>query len=177
MSRARSHPTDRYRSMPRTAAALVLLLLVAACRDQQLTEQQLQARRDARRDACIAEALQRNARSRLNALDSLLAQSQSRGSVPALVSAPHKFAQVYATYADLRAHETAYRDSAYNAPSKEDSTRYEGMAASFRVNRPSPESLEENVIRDYLRDYASSRANPEHGCNHLVEDGEKKDEE
>ena len=90
------------------------------------------------------------------------------------MSAPHKFAQVYATYADLRAHETAYRDSAYNATSKEDSTRYEEMAASFRVNRPSPESLEENVIRDYLRDFASSRRNPEHGCNQLVREAEKK---
>ena len=167
MSRARSHPIDRYRSMPRTAAALVLLLLMAACGDQQLSEQQLQARRDARRDACIAEALQRNARSRLNALDSLLAQSQSRGSVPALVSAPHTFAQVYATYADLRAHETAYVDSAVSATSKDDSTRYEKMATSFRVNRPSPQSLEENVIRGYTRDFAFVRSDPEHGCNLL----------
>jgi hypothetical protein len=153
--------------MPRTAAALTLLLLMAACRDQQLTEAQLQARRDARRDACIAEALQRNARSRLSALDSLLAQSQERGSVPALVSAPHTFAQVYATYADLRAHEAAYVDSAVSAPSKDDSTRYEKMATSFRLNRPSPGSLEENVIRGYIRDFAYVRADPEHGCNLL----------
>jgi hypothetical protein len=157
------------------AAALAVTL--SACGDRGPTPHQREARRQARLDACIAEALSIHARTRLARLDTLLTESQARGSVPALVSAPHKFAQVYATYADLRAHETAYRDSAYNAPSKEDSTRYEGMAASFRVNRPSPESLEENVIRDYLRDYASSRANPEHGCNHLVEDGEKKDEE
>jgi hypothetical protein len=152
------------------AAAFAVTL--AAC-GEELTPQQQQARREARLDACIAEALSIHARTRLARLDTLLVQSQERGAVPAVVSAPHKFAQVYATYADLRAHETAYRDSAYNAPSKEDSTRYEGMAASFRVNRPSPESLEENVIRDYLRDYASSRANPEHGCNHLIEGAEK----
>ena len=151
-------------------------VLLSACGERGPTPQQREARRSASLDACIAEALSINARSRLATLDTLLQQSQAQGSVPALVSAPHKFAQVYATYADLRAHETAYRDSAYNATSKEDSTRYEGMAASFRVNRPSPESLEENVIRDYLRDYAGSRRNPEHGCNHLVRETEKKGE-
>lgn len=152
------------------------LLLVSACGDRGPTPQQEAARREARLDACIAEALSMNARSRLATLDTLLARSQATGAVPALVSAPHKFAQVYATYADLRAHETAYRDSAYNASSKEDSTRYEKMAAEFRVNRPSPESLEENVIRDYGRDFVVSRANPDHGCNHLVR-GEKDREE
>ena len=96
--------------------------------------------------------------------------SQERGSVPSLVSAPHTFAQVYATFADLRAHETAYIDSAFTAQSKEDSTAYETKAASFRVNRPSPGSLEENVWRDYARDYAMSRGDPEHGCNKLVEE-------
>ncbi|HEX6368404.1 MAG TPA: hypothetical protein VF006_05695 [Longimicrobium sp.] len=157
--------------------AATLAVLLSACGDREPTPQQRQARRDARLDACIAEALSIHARTRLATLDSLLAQSQSRGAVPALVSAPHKFAQVYATYADLRAHETAYRDSAYNATSKEDSTRYEAMAVSFRVNRPSPESLEENVIRDYLRDFAGSRRNPDHGCNHLVEEEEKNGED
>jgi hypothetical protein len=153
--------------------AASLAVLLSACGDRGPTPQQRQVRRDARLDACIAEALAMNARSRLATLDSLLAQSQARGSVPSLVSAPHKFAQVYATYADLRAHETAYRDSAYNASSKEDSTRYEKQALEFRVNRPSPESLEENVIRDYGRDFVGSRANPEHGCNHLVRQQEK----
>ncbi|MBW3571394.1 MAG: hypothetical protein KY467_09825 [Gemmatimonadetes bacterium] len=156
------------------AAALALPL--SACGEREPTPQQQQARHEARLDACIAEALSVNAHRRLAMLDSLLAQSQARGSVPSLVSAPHKFAQVYATYADLRAHETAYRDSAYSATSKEDSTRFEAMAASFRVNRPSPESLEENVVRDYLRDFASSRRNPEHGCNHLLRKAEKEGE-
>ena len=149
-------------------AAVLLAVLLSACGERGPTKEQLEARRNARLDACVAEALSMHARSRLATLDSLLMQSRARGSVPALVSAPHTFAQVYATYADLRAHETAYRDSAYNATSKEDSTRYEQLAASFRVNRPSPESLEENVIRDYIRDFAASRNNPEHGCNHLV---------
>lgn len=160
--------------MYRVLLAAALAVLLSACVEREPTPEQLQARRQARLDACIAEALSIHARTRLAALDSLLAQSQERGAVPTLVSAPHKFAQVYATYADLRAHETAYRDSAYHATSKEDSTRYEGMAASFRVNRPSPQSLEENVIRDYLRDFASSRSNPEHGCNQLIEEAEKK---
>ena len=158
-------------------AAATLAVLLSACGGRGPTPEQEQARREAALDACIAEALSVHARSRLATLDSMLAQSQARGTANSLVTAPHKFAQVYATFADLRAHETAYRDSAYNAPSKEDSTRYEKMAAEFRVNRPSPESLEENVIRDYVRDFTMSRQDPEHGCNLLVKGGEKEGEE
>ena len=163
--------------MPRTAAlALSLLSLLAACGGEpELTEAQRQQRREARRDACVAEALQMRARTRLATLDTLLAESQARGSVPAVVSAPHTFAQVYATFADLRAHETAYVDSAVHATSKEDSTRYEGMAARFRVNRPSPASLEENAIRDYARDFTGARRDPEHACNHLVRGAEREE--
>ena len=161
-------PTLCDRSMHRIVPAVLLASTLAACGGRELTEAQQQARREARRDACVAEALQLRAQSRLATLDTLLRESQTRGSVPAVVSAPHAFAQVYATYADLRAHETAYIDSAYTAPSKEDSIAYENKAASFRVNRPSPASLEENVWRDYARDYTLSRANPEHGCNRLV---------
>jgi hypothetical protein len=160
--------------MHRTVSAAALLALVlAACGRDELTEAQVTARREARRDACVAEALQYRAQTRLAALDTLLRQNQARGTVPTLVSAPHAFAQVYATFADLRAHETAYQDSAYSATSKEDSTAYEAKAASFAVNRPSPGSLEENVWRDYARDYALSRQNPEHGCNKLVDEPEK----
>jgi hypothetical protein len=153
-------------------AALLAVVLLSACGGGKPTEAQLQERRGARRDACVAEALQRRAQTRLATLDTLLRESQARGSVPALVSAPHTFAQVYATYADLRAHETANLDSAYSATSKEDSTRYEQQAASFRVNRPSPESLEENVWRDYARDFTLARGNPEHGCNLLLSEAE-----
>jgi hypothetical protein len=157
------------RRMHRTVPVFFAVLMVGCGRGEP-TEDQLQARRDARRDYCVAEALQEHAQTRLSTLDDLLRQSQARGSVPSIVSAPHTFAKVYATFADLRAHETAYVDSAYSATSKEDSTAYERKAASFRVNRPSPGSLEENVWRDYARDYAMSRADPEHGCNKLVEE-------
>jgi len=158
-----------YRTVP--AAAVIATVLLAAC-GEELTDAQRQARHEARRDACVAEALQLRAQSRLATLDTLLRQSQARGSVPALVSAPHTFAQVYATYADLRAHETAYVDSAYSATSKEDSIAFERQAASFRVNRPSPQSLEENVWRDYARDFTIARGNPDHGCNRLITDAE-----
>jgi hypothetical protein len=167
-------PTLRNRRMHRTAAIVLLAALAACGGEPELTEGQREARREARRDACVAEALQLRAQSRLATLDTLLRESQARGSVPALVSAPHAFAQVYATYADLRAHETAYIDSAYAAPSKEDSTAYETKAGSFRVNRPSPASLEENVWRDYARDFTIARSNPDHGCNRLVDEGAKK---
>lgn len=154
--------------MYRIVPALVLVFALAGCGGEELTEAQRQARLEARRDACVAEALQMRAQKRLAQLDTLLRQSQATGTVPPFVSAPHTFAQVYATYADLRAHETANVDSAYSATSKEDSIRYETQASSFRVNRPSPASLEENVWRDYARDFTISRGNPDHGCNHLV---------
>ena len=82
-------------------AAAMLAVLLSACGDRGPTPEQRQARRDAALDACIAEALSIHARSRLATLDSMLAQSQARGTANSLVTAPHKFAQVYATYADL----------------------------------------------------------------------------
>lgn len=162
--------------MSRTAPVLLLLLLAAAgCRGERApTEAQRAARSEARRDACVADHLQQRARERLATLETLLAEARAEGDVPAVVSAPHAFAQVYATLADLRAHETAYRDSALSARSPEDSLRYDQQAASFRVRRPSPETLEANVQRRYLEDFVASREDPEHVCNHLVADAPRR---
>lgn len=153
--------------MPRVAPAVVVVLLLAACGGERPTAEQREARTEARRLACISEALQSRGKVRVARLDTMLAQIP--GGSPGL-GAPHKFAQVYATYADLRAHEAAYVDSAAHSESKEDSTRFVQAAGSFRVNRPAPGSVEENVIRDYQRDLALSRQNPEHPCNRLVDD-------
>jgi hypothetical protein len=167
------HP-ERSGAMYRTALLVLLLLAsgAAACRGEpEPTPAEQAARREARRDACIAEHLQERAQARLATLDTLLAQAQAAGTVTGVVSAPHAFAQVYATLADLRAHDTAYRDSAFHARSRDDSLRYETAAATFRVRRPSPETLEANVQRDYARDFVMARGDPEHICNHLVADG------
>ncbi|HWK89363.1 MAG TPA: hypothetical protein VNP72_05185, partial [Longimicrobium sp.] len=91
----------------RNATALLLLLLttLAACGGgDRLTTTQRQARRDAALNACVAEELQVEARGRLASLDTLLMESESAD----MLRAPHKFAEVYATFADVRAHETAY---------------------------------------------------------------------
>jgi hypothetical protein len=162
--------------MPRVAPAVVVVLLLAACGGERPTAEQREARTEARRQACIAEALQSRGRVRVARLDTMLAQMPGGGTSPGL-RAPHTFAQVYATYADLRAHEAAYVDSAAHSESKEDSTRFVQSAASFRVNRPAPGSVEENVIRDYQRDLAASRQNPEHPCNRLVDDAAEKSED
>lgn len=154
--------------MPRVAPAVVVVLLLAACGGSRPTAEQREARTEARRQACIAEALQSRGRVRVARLDTMLAQMPGGGS-PGM-RAPHTFAQVYATYADLRAHEAAYVDSAVHSESKEDSTRFVQTAVSFRVNRPAPGSVEENVIRDYLRDLSASRENPDHPCNRLVDE-------
>jgi hypothetical protein len=160
--------------MPRIAPAVVVVLLLAACGGSRPTAEQRQARTEARRLACIAEALQARGRTRVARLDTMLAQMQGAGTESGL-RAPHTFAQVYATFADLRAHEAAYLDSAVHSESKEDSTRFVQAASRFRVNQPSPGSVEENVIRDYMRDMAASRQNPDHPCNRLVSVGEEEE--
>lgn len=154
--------------------ATAALLLATGCGgSREPTESERAARRQARLDACISDALQRRASANLATLDTLL--EQTRGAdAPALLSAPHAFARAYASYADLRAHEAAYRDSAYSAESREDSVRFVSLAASFRVARPSPGSLEANVQQDYARDFAASRQLPDHPCNRLVGAGESK---
>ena len=152
------------------AAAAALLLLAGACGDRGPTPAQLQSRREAKITACVAEALQGRARTQLARLDTLLQESQARGSAPALLTAPHTFAQVYFAYAEVRAHEAAYLDSAYHADERPDSLRFEQMAGTFRVRPPTPGSVEENAQRSWTRDFLESRRHPEHDCNRLFRD-------
>ncbi len=116
--------------------------------------------------------MQRRAHANLATLDTLMASSRGEeAGVPSFVGAPHAYAAAYATYADLRAHEAAYRDSAYSAPSRDDSLRFARTGASYRVTRPAPGSLEENVQRSYAGEFAFARQDPEHVCSQLVADG------
>lgn len=163
------------RIMQRAALVVALLLAAAACAgEREPTEAQRAARREARRDACVTDAMQRRAHANLATLDTLMASSRGEdGGVPSFVGAPHAYAAAFATYADLRAHEAAYRDSAYSAASREDSLRFARTGASFRVSRPAPGSLEENVRRSYAAEFASARQDPEHVCNLLVAEGRR----
>jgi hypothetical protein len=163
----------RPRPLLRSASALVLVALAGppACGGNERDDARRSARRDARLEACIAEEIQRNAGIRLATLDELLEQHRAEGSVPAIVSAPHTFARVYSTVADLYTHELAYRDSALHASSREDSLRFVRMAESYSVPAPSPGSVEANVHRDYVRDFVGARSDPDHVCNRLVADG------
>ena len=154
------------------AAALAVLLLAGACGDRGPTPAQLQSRRDAKITACVAEALQGRARTQLARLDTLLQESRARGTAPSLLTAPHTFAQVYFAYAEVRAHEAAYLDSAYHAGERRDSLRFEELAGTFRVRPPTPGSVEENAQRDWTRDFLESRRHPEHPCNRLFQGGE-----
>ncbi|CAA9380416.1 MAG: hypothetical protein AVDCRST_MAG89-5339 [uncultured Gemmatimonadetes bacterium] len=158
------------RAMYRTAPAFLALLL-AACGDE-ITPEQRTKRLEARRTACITEALQQRAQSQLAQLDTMM--RQQGGNVPDIVRAPHTFAQVYAAYADVKAHEAAYLDSAFQADSKQDSIAYLQSAGKFRVSPPSEGSVEENVARLYAGDFNASREYADHACNKLVEDQEKR---
>lgn len=152
--------------MPRTLLALALVTLTAACGRDGPTPEQREARNDARIVSCIAEELQARGRMRLAQLDTMMAQS---GVSASAARAPHTFAQVYATLAEVRAHETAYLDSAVHAEARADSVRFDSISGTFRVQEPSPGSVEENVRRSYMRDFAAARLNPDHPCNRLVE--------
>ena len=159
--------------MHRIAAALALATLAAACGRDRPTPEQRQARSDARVVACVAEQLQGHARLRLARLDTL---AQMSNSPLAGARGPHTFAQVYLALAEVRAHESAYVDSALHAEARADSVRYDSLAATFRVRPPSPGSVEENVRRTYLQDFASLRLDPDHPCNRLVEGERPKDD-
>jgi hypothetical protein len=161
--------------MYRTALA-ALALLLAACGGDEITPEQRTKRLEARRTACITEALQHRAQSQLAQLDTMMRQQAGAmgGQVPAIVRAPHTFAQVYAAYADVKAHEAAYLDSAFHAGSKQDSLAYIQSAGKFRVSPPSEGSVEENVARLYANDFNVSRQYADHSCNKLVDDQEKR---
>lgn len=152
-------------------ALLALALLLAACGGDGLTEEQRTQRLEARRTACITEALQSRAQTQLAQLDTMMRQQEASmgGQLSAMVRAPHTFAQVYAAYADVKAHEAAYLDSAFHASSKQDSLAYIQSARKFRVSPPSQGSVEENVARLYQNDYTLSREFEDHPCNKLME--------
>jgi hypothetical protein len=154
-------------------APAALALLLAACGGDEITPEQRTKRLEARRTACITEALQQRAQSQLAQLDTMM-QQQAGAGIPDIVRAPHTFAQVYAAYADVKAHEAAYLDSAFHAGSKQDSLAYIQSAGKFRVSPPSQGSVEENVARLYANDYTVSREYADHACNKLVEDQEKR---
>jgi hypothetical protein len=152
--------------MPRTTSALFLLplLLAASCdRGDGLTPEQRQARRDARLAACVTEELQIRARNDLANLESMLGPDDEAPGMGG--RAPHTFLRAYAVHADLRTHEAAYMDSAYRAANPADSARLAQTAATFRLNRPMPGTVEGNVVERYRRDFASAWNNPNHPCN------------
>lgn len=161
--------------MQRTAL-VALALLLAACGGDEITEDQRAERMEARRNACLTEALQNRAHTQLAQLDTMLRQQEAGmgGQLPAVVRAPHTFAQVYAAYADVKAHEAAYVDSAVHAGSKQDSLAYIQSARKFQVSPPSEGSVEDNAARSYTNDFTVSRQYEDHPCNKLVETGQKR---
>jgi hypothetical protein len=149
--------------MTRIVPLLVLVpLVLGACGDGDgLTPEQREARREAGLAACVAEELQIRARSDLANLEGLIADDEAGP----LGRAPHTFMRAYAVYADLRAHETAYVDSAYRADATRDSVRYMEAASTFRVNQPMQGTVEANVAERYRREFAAAWNNPAHPCN------------
>jgi hypothetical protein len=147
-----------------TVLSLLPLLLAAACADRGgPTPEQRQARLEARLASCVAEEIHIKARHDLANLEALMGGGEEDD--PPLGRAPHTFLRAYLVYADLRAREQAYLDSAYHAAAAADSARYMEAAQSFRLNPPSPGTVESNVVERYGREFMSAWSNPRHPCN------------
>jgi hypothetical protein len=140
----------------RTLFGLLLPALFACAPDDSgPTPEQLEERRMAARQACIAQRLALRAEDELQTLQQMM-----------VASGPLGFQQAYAQHADLRLSAYAQLDSALNhARSPEDSLRHMERAAAYEIRRPEPGSVEENVIVSYERNLAAVLGDADHPCN------------
>lgn len=149
----------------RRPASLLLLAsaLLAAC---ERAPAEPPARREARvaasRNACVAEELAIRARQNLASLDTIAAMS---GGLQGPMRAPHEYATVAWSFAELRHSALAYMDSALSAPTPGDSARYARRGEQFVVRPAEPGTVDANVAAEWQRNFATARTNPAHYCN------------
>lgn len=152
--------------------ALLPAALLAAC-GERLTEEQKNARRDARRTSCVAQDLAIDAKVNLASLDTALANQQG-SPLAAVTAAAREFAAAYKAYADASLESSALLDSAVHAPSKDDSARLTIQSERARPPIPAEGTVQGNAAAAYRRDLLAALANPNHPCN--VEAREKEGE-
>lgn len=142
----------------RDRVLLVLLCAaLAACAGEPdgPTPDQLAARENAARDACVAARLQQRAADELATLEQLAGS----GNLTA-------FQRAYENHAALRLTVAAHLDTALNhSAGSEDSAAHAAAAQRIQIRSPDPESLEENVIRSYETNAATIFSDPDHPCN------------
>ena len=117
--------------------------------------EQLAARDNAARDACVALRLQQRAADELATLEQL----DTTGNLVA-------FQRAYENHASLRLAVAAQLDTALNhASGPEDSAAHSAAAERIQISVPDPESVEANVIRSYETNAAALFADADHPCN------------
>lgn len=150
-------------SIARFVPALLALTVAAAACDTRESPERRQARREAHRDACIAEELFGASRARMESLDEVAQTSDPLTAGIARASAA--YAQAYHRHANARLAAFAHADSALASTSDADSTRHAAEIAKAAEAAPAPGSLDDNVRQKYAEELTAARANPAHPCN------------
>jgi hypothetical protein len=154
-----AHPITPSMPMYRQTLAVALAAtLLAGCAAE--TPERRAARREAHRDACIATELLIHSHDRSRSLGEF-----SGGAMAQVLKASGVFVQAYDDYAQARAAQLAYADSAAQAETSGDSTR---MAAESRSHTPpaaAPGSVQATAAQRYQDDFAAAKANPDFPCN------------
>jgi hypothetical protein len=136
-------------------ALLCTALAACAGEPEGPTPDQLAARENAARAACVAARLHQRAADELATLEELAGSGN-------LVA----FQRAYENHASLRLSVAAQLDTALNhASSPEDSAARSAEAERIQISVPDPESLEANVIRSYETNATALFADPDHPCN------------
>lgn len=151
----------RRRRRPIRALLPIALVVAAACADDETgpSEEQLQTRELAAREACITERLALRAQDELQTLEQLM-----------VVSGPIEFQRAYAHHATLRRTASAHADTALNhAATPADSARHAGLAQDFQIRLPEAGSVEANVIQSYDTNFAAIFNDADHPCNWQAE--------
>ncbi|MDB4948124.1 MAG: hypothetical protein JWM27_773 [Gemmatimonadetes bacterium] len=148
--------------MPRhaLAAALLAALLLPACGSVETPEHRA-ARKEARRDACVATELLIHSHDRARSLG----EYASDGPLAGVLRASAAFAAAYDQYAQARSAQLAFQDSALTAGSAADSARYASQAALAKDPPAMPGTVQATARERWADDFAASKANPDHPCN------------
>jgi hypothetical protein len=142
------------------ALAATAAVLLAGCARVETPEHRA-ARREAKRDDCIATELL----IRSHGTQRDLGGFSQAGPLAGVLRATSEFAGAYDQYAQARAAQLAYLDSATTARSEGDSTRYAAEAARRAAPAPAPGTVVESARQRYDADFAGAKANPDHPCN------------
>ena len=151
--------------------ALIALVALQGCSgdSDEPSPEALENKEFAYRQACVARELVASGVDELQTLESVIANSDPDDPIGALniraTAAAVEFARAYLNHAELRSGAYALVDSAVNhSASRADSAAYADRSNQYTIRAPNPETVENNVIADYQRDFATLFADEDHPC-------------